>query len=183
MGIEAMEYGKFVDNGNGTFSLRTTVKAVAISTEQTRPNNITAYSANDVVGTDPATNMAFTNVASHPAISVVVVGARLRIDVAAIPSGMSSFRLHLYNAAPTAIADNAAFDLPAVDRGKYLGYVTLAAPVDLGSTLWSQEDSGLARQVKLATGYTSFYSILETIGAYTPTAGVGMTITLVVNEV
>lgn len=90
---------------------------------------------------------------------------------------MTTFRLHLYNAAPTAIADGTAFDLPAGDRAKYLGYINLAAPVDLGATLWSQNDSANFNG-KLADSSTTLYGILETIGAFTPSAQTVKKVTL-----
>lgn len=104
----------------------------------------------------------------------------MRIDAAAIPAGMSTFRLHLYNAAPTAIADNAAYNLPAGDRAKYLGYISLSTPVDLGATLWAQDDN-INFSGKLAA--TSLYGILQTVGAYAPTAECVKTIALNVVEV
>jgi hypothetical protein len=46
----------------------------------------------------------------------------------------ADYRLHLYDAAPDAILDNAAWDLPAVgnDRSKYLGFIDIVLPADLG---------------------------------------------------
>ena len=99
----------------------------------------------------------------------VIYGASLEIDVAAIPTGMAGFRLHLYDAAPTAIADNAAYDLPSGDRAKYIGYLTFLTPVDLVSTLWAKDD-GERLGGRLATGSVALYGILETLGGYTPTA-------------
>jgi hypothetical protein len=80
---------------------------------------------------------------------------------------MSTFRLHFYTASPTAIADNAAFDLVSGDVAKYAGYVDLTTPADFGSILFTQADyCGTA--IKLATGSTSLFCELETKGAYTP---------------
>lgn len=150
---------------------------VSVTATQTRPNNTTAYAAGDVVGTDPATNLTFSNVLPDNGVGFVILGARLRIDVAAIPAGMAGFRLHLYNAAPTAIADNTAFDLIVGDRGKYLGYVTISTGRDNGATVWYQ-DNDLNFTGKLAAGSATLYGVLETIGAYTPTASVVKTSTL-----
>lgn len=93
----------------------------------------------------------------------------LIIGLAAIPAGMTTFRLHLYDAPPTAILDNAAFDVPAGDRASYLGFIDLVTPVDMGSTLVSQ-NTGLNRPLKLAAGSTSLYGLLVTTGAFTPTS-------------
>jgi hypothetical protein len=91
------------------------------------------------------------------------------IAVAAIPAGMTSFRLHLYRETPaSAIADNAAWDLPAGDRDAYLGYIDLGSPADAGSTLFAQVDQ-INKQI--LCGATGVWGYLVTNGAYTP-AGV-----------
>jgi hypothetical protein len=83
---------------------------------------------------------------------------------------MGAFRLHLYTATPTAIADNAAFDLVSGEVANYAGYIDLPAPQDLGSTLFTQTDyCGTA--VKLASASTSLFAELETRGGYTPASG------------
>lgn len=132
----------------------------------TRPANTTPYGAGDVVG---ATAAAITFTLSGPtAGSVMVTSASLEIDVSAIPSGMTSFRLHLYNVTPpSAYADNAVWDLPSGDRASYLGYIDLGSPADLGSTLFTQVD-GVNKQLKLAAAETAVYGYLVTTGAFTP---------------
>lgn len=131
----------------------------------TRPANTTAYAANDVVGGA----IAFTG--SGPvAGNVVITGIDLRYDAAVVPSGMTTFRLYLYNVTPpSAIADNAAWDLPNGDRASFLGYVDIGTVSDLGSTLYAQID-GINRQVKLGASETAIYGYLVTGGPYTPAA-------------
>jgi hypothetical protein len=129
----------------------------------TRPNDTAAYLAGDVV----AGVMQFDSIGPAGG-HVLITSVDHRIDLAAVPSGMVGFRLHLYNATPpSAYADNAAWDLPAGDRAIYLGYIDLPAPVDMGSTLYSQLDS-VNIQRKLET--SSLYGYLVTLGAYTPSA-------------
>ena len=127
----------------------------------TRPANTTAYSAGDVVGG------ALTISAAGPtAGSILVTGVRLELDIAAIPTGMTYFTLHLYSATPpSAIADNAAFDLPSGDRSVYLGNIIVGTPSDLGATCYVE-----ANQVgKLLTLTTStLYGYLVTATGYTP---------------
>lgn len=144
-----------------------TVKSTAYESQvsTTRPSNQTPYTAGDAVG---AASAIITFPSVGPAAgNILITSVDLRIDIASVTSGMTTFRLHLYNAAPTAIADNAAFDLVAGDRAGYLGYIDLVTPVDLGSTLVSQTGS-INRQVKLAS--TSLYGILTTVGGFTPAA-------------
>jgi hypothetical protein len=80
---------------------------------------------------------------------------------------MGAFRVHLYSASPTAIADNAPFDLVSGERASYLGFVDLATPSDFGSTLYTQTDYP-GRLIKLGTASTTLFAELETRGAYTP---------------
>lgn len=132
----------------------------------TRPANVTAYTAGDVVGGA----ITFEAMSSTIGRDVIITSAALRIDVTAIPAGMTSFRLHLYSVTPpSALADNAAWDLPAGDRASYLGYVDLGSPADVGSTLYAQVD-GVNKQIRLGSGETSVYGYLVTNGAFTPAA-------------
>lgn len=149
----------------------------------TRPSNTTAYNAGDVLGaadsgTPANAGDAILEFASiGPAgRAIILTDSRLRFDVGTVgPAG--SFRLHLYSAAPTAILDNAAWDLPSGDRAAYLGYIELGAPVDLGSTLFVQQSS-LNKVVKLADGSTSLFGLLVTVAGYTPASGTVHNVTL-----
>lgn len=143
----------------------------------TRPSNTTAYTAGDVIGSADSGTPANAGSAIHTLAnigpsggSVFLTTIDLMIFLGAIPSGMTSFRLHLYNASPTAILDNAAWDLPSGDRANYIGYVDLGTVLDLGSTLFVQSDS-INKHVKLADGSTSLFCQLVTNGGYTPTSG------------
>lgn len=152
---------------------------VASTASFTRPNDTNAYSIGDVVSdsTSSPTVMTFSAVSQNPNTSVTIVGVSLRIDVSSVPAGMGIFRLHLYNASPTAINDNSAFDLIAADRSKYLGFIDISTPEDFGSTLWAEVDN-INFYCKLATGSTTLYGILETRAAFTPTAQAVKNITL-----
>lgn len=133
----------------------------------TRPANQTPYSANDVVG---ATAAAITIAGIGPASGhVMITSVDLTHEVTAIPSGMTSFRLYLYNATPpSALADNAAFDLPSGDLTSFIGYVDLGVIADLGSNLFVQVDNVLKHVQCDASG--NLYGYLVTNGAWTPGA-------------
>lgn len=151
----------------------------SVSVSFTRPNDATPYTAGDAVGAASAI-LTFPGMAaagSNPGRALLITSASLRLDVNAVPSGMSAFRLHLYNAVPAAIADNALWDLVAGDRAAYQGYIDVPAPADFGSTLWAQIDS-VNHPVRLGTGSTTLYAVLQTIGAFTPGALTVQTITL-----
>jgi hypothetical protein len=130
----------------------------------TRPANTTAYTAGDVVGG------ALTFASAGPAAggAVIITGVQLELDISAIPSGMTSFTLYLYNVTPpSATADNGAWDLPSGDRASYLGSINLGSPADLGSTLYI-ETNNLNKMILTASG--SVYGYLVTSAGYTPAA-------------
>lgn len=128
----------------------------------TRPANTTAYTAGDVLG----------GAIEFPAIGpfagdIIITSTALTAHIAAIPAGMTSFRLHLYDVTPpSALADNAAWDLPSGDRASYLGYVDLGSPADVGSTLYVQANQE-NKQLRLRGGY-SLFGYLVTNGGFTP---------------
>jgi hypothetical protein len=140
----------------------------------TRPENTTLYTAGDVLGIADSGTPANAGSAIHELANAGPAGGLvffsellLQVGLTAVPSGMANFRLHVFNASPTAILDNAAFDLQSADRDKYLGYLDIVTPEDFGSTLVGE---GVLRgkSFKLADGQTSLWVILETRGGYTP---------------
>jgi hypothetical protein len=131
-------------------------------TTVTRPANATPYNAGDVVGGA----IAFYGM-SNAAGAILITSADLRIDVAAIPAGMTSFRIPLYSVTPpSALADNAPWDLPAGDRPYYLGYIDVGSPADMGSTLFCQVEQ-VNKQIYFG-GTGALYGYLVTNGAFTP---------------
>lgn len=147
--------------------------AFAASVTIARPANTTAYTANDVIGIDAAGSagvaaLQFTNMGRTDG-NILITRAVLEIDDTALISGEGSYDLHLYTVTPpSALLDNAAFDLPSGDRASYHGKITIGTPVDLGSTLYVELDS-VNKHLKM-TG-TDLFGYLVTSGAYTPTSG------------
>jgi len=133
----------------------------------TRPSNTTAYTAGDVVGDTGGGAIISLTAAGPSAGFVIIQSISLVFSDSTVPSGMGAFRIHMYSASPTAIADNAAFDLLSGDRATYIGYIDLPAPQDLGSTIYTQVDYP-GRLIKLAAASTTLFVELETRGAYTP---------------
>jgi hypothetical protein len=68
---------------------------------------------------------------------------------------------------PSALADNAPFDIPSGDRASFLGIVQLGTPVDYGSTLYVEQNV-VNKQIKLAG--TNLFGYLVTVAGYTPAA-------------
>jgi len=144
-----------------------TVKSQGFKSAQTvtRPANTTAYTANDALGASAAA-ITFSSIAPSGGGEMLIKSTELEIDVSAIPSGMTSFRLYLYNVTPpSALADNAAWDLPSGDRASFMGYVDLGTPVDLGSTLYVRTN---AVDVQVTATGTSIFGYLVTNGGFTP---------------
>ena len=154
-----------VSDANG--SLTVDGKAYRTTATITRPSNTTAYTAGDVVGDTGGSAIISLTAAGPTAGFVLVQSISLVFSDSTVPSGMGAFRIHLYSASPTAIADNAAFDLLSGDRATYMGYIDLPAPQDLGSTIYTQTDYP-GRLIKLAAASTTLFVEIETRGAYTP---------------
>jgi hypothetical protein len=133
----------------------------------TRPSNTTAYTAGDVVGDTGGSAIISLTSAGPAAGFVIVQSVSLVFSDSAVPAGMGAFRLHLYSAIPTAIADNAAFDLLSGERATYMGFIDLPTPSDFGSTLYTQIDYS-GRLIKLGAASTTLFAELETRAAYTP---------------
>jgi hypothetical protein len=142
-----------------------------------RPADTTAYAVGDVIGETGGVNATFK--VSEGNRGVIITGAQLIVNATSFSVGAA--RLHLFNQAPTAIADNAAFDVIAGDRDKYLGFIEFAAPTDLGSTGFVSTD-GLNIVRPLATGGT-IWAQLETRTASTPSSAISKTIKLLTMDV
>ena len=133
----------------------------------TRPANTTAYTAGDVVG-DTGGSAIITLASAGPSGGFALVQSiSLVFSDSVVPAGMGAFRVHLYSVSPTAIADNAAFDLVSGERDTYMGFIDLPTPQDFGSTVYTQTDY-IGRLVKLAAASSSLFAEIETRGAYTP---------------
>lgn len=135
----------------------------------TRPANATAYAAGDVVANTDGDINVVTGLSNEITGGVVILGYRLMVNVNAVPAGMDIFRIHLFNAPPTVIADNTAFALPAADSDKYLGCIETGVPADVGDVLWTRGDN--LNFPVLLDADMAVYAVLETRGAFTPASG------------
>lgn len=133
----------------------------------TRTNDTNPYTINDVIGSATGSTAALTFAVAATGENIITSIA-LEIDESAVISGEAGYRLHLYNITPpSALGDNAAWDLPSGDRASYLGFVDFGQPVDLGSTCYI-ETNGINKQITSISG--NVFGYLVTLGAYTPTA-------------
>lgn len=157
--------------GDNSGSLTVDGRAYRAQVDITRPANTTAYAAGSVIGTGAGDDAILTLSSIGPSGGFVMVQSiELVLGISTVPSGMSSFRLHFYSTKPaTAAANASAFDVTSTDRGAYIGYIDLPAPVDLGSTCFTQLDYP-GKLFKLASASTSLFCELQTIGGFTPAA-------------
>lgn len=152
--------------------------AADVAVTLTRTADVNAYAANDVMGaaTGSTAALTFTNLCPVSGGAIMITSASFEHDASALISGETSFVLHLYNVTPpSALGDNAAFDLPSGDRASYLGSINLGTPVDLGSTLYVATD-GINKQIRCSG--TNIYGYLVTVGAYTPASAAVYVVTL-----
>ena len=152
---------------DGTYASLVTSGAYRTTATITRPSNATAYAAGDVVGDTGGSAIVSLTSAGPSGGFVLAQSVSLVFSDSVVPSGMGAFRVHMYSASPTAIADNAAFDLVSGERDAYMGYIDLPAPLDFGSTIYTQTDYP-GRLIKLAAASTTLFAEIETRGAYTP---------------
>ncbi len=134
-----------------------------------------AHDAGDVVSTAAGENLEFANLGAAGDM-IMILGTRLRYAVNAIPTACGGYNLHLFNAAPTAIADNAAFNVIAADKDKYIGCITIPALTDRGDNCYSQTDNDNLSVKLVGTG---LYGQLQCIAAETP--AIDSVFTVVIN--
>jgi hypothetical protein len=140
----------------------------------TRPSNTNAYGAGDVVGATVAA-LTFAGI-GQAGSDLMITSATLRIDLSAVPAGMTTFFLHLYSATPpSASADEATWDLPSGDRTTYLGSIALGTPVDVGSTLFI-EATQINKQIHPVG--RDLYGYLVTTAGYTAASATVYSVTL-----
>lgn len=133
---------------------------------------VAAHSALDVVSTAAGEVMEFASLGSAGDL-VCIMGTMVKYSANALPTAHAGYRLHLYNASPTAIADNAAYNVPTADLAKYIGFIPLSTMVDVGDTC-SVKDNNVNFTTKLVG--TGLFGILQCIAAETPAANAVLTI-------
>ncbi len=164
VGAQATAAALAVSPATDTAAFRTTSVGRKVRTAVTRPANQTPYTGNDVVG--GAIDLGVLGPATG---HVMITSIDLIHEVTALPAGMTSFRLYLYDATPpSAAADNAAFDLAAGDLANFIGYVDFGVINDLGSNLFVEADNVNKHVVCGAAGH--LFAYLVTTGGWTPGA-------------
>lgn len=129
-----------------------------------RPANTTSYAAGDVIGDTTSANLEIPF--AGPAGSLVqILSASVVINRTALPTGMTSLVLHLWDASPAAIADNAPFAAAAADRSKYCGNILLPTPQVVGGGFLFTFADYVGRPIRLVS--SSLWANLVTTTAVT----------------
>src|SRR3990167_2229182 len=137
-----------------------------------------AYGAGDIMDVAKVINFTDHNGLAVPAGSLIrILTAVTKIDITSVPSGQTSYTLHLYSITPPSTqADNDAWTLAAADLNYYTGSVSLGTPADLGACNYVKSQY-IDFDIKLTSVLSSLYGELVTVGAHTA-AGVTRTILL-----
>lgn len=134
----------------------------------TRAANTTAYTANDVYGAA----FEITNIGSSGGY-IFLDSIDIMFNITALPSGMGAFSVYLYSSPPpSAITDNLPFSISSGDRASLITKLglDLTAFLARGGGTVVAERVDIRREIKLATGSTSLWAYLVTLGAFTPAA-------------
>jgi hypothetical protein len=106
----------------------------------------------------------FKGLSNSSGSAIQIASASLLIENATIET--TTWRVYLYGVTPpSALADDAVFDIPSGDRASFLGFIDIAQVVDVGSTQYIQSDN-LNKQIRLAG--RSAFGYLVNLAALTP---------------
>lgn len=148
--------------------------------EFTRPADATAYAIGDIMSNSTTQAdvlpLTFTKVHSQKGGTGVIRALQI---VTEMPTVLGAMRLHLYNAPPAGIADNAPNTLLYADISKRIGIIDIAALTTGGTgSTGSIAYVEAYRQFTCVDGSTTIYGVLEARAAITPVASKKISITL-----
>lgn len=153
-------------------------QGVASSATIERPANTDDYAVGDAVSTTAGELLSFAGIHKDGG-AVYIVKAILLTD---LTTNVATYRLHLFNDQPTAIADNAACTAPLyADAAKYVGYIDFAALAPGGSTSAFAQVDDCRLHALLPEG--ALYGILQTTAVFTPASEQAFTVVLSMDRV
>lgn len=167
---------------NLSTDLRDGPKAATVQATFTRPANTTAYAIGDVVGADPAANMEFAGCARLKGGGARLLGVTLHKSTKTTTD--ADFDLYIFDAAPTAIADNAEW-LPSDAEARTIVACIRFANADAAQTGGSTNATGAVWQksvpalpVVCASTSTTLYGALVARAAHVPASAEVFAVTL-----
>lgn len=160
-----------------------------VSASKTRPGDTTAYTAKDAIAesTSAPTVWTFTGMARTLGLGGYITRATLSTDQTTCSE---TFRLHLFNAAPTALNDNAACTAPLYAAGTaYVGTINFPAAKTEGTgataayaNVTPNTPSGDLPLEYVTAADANLYGLLETPNGFTPANGQKFTIIFAVEQ-
>lgn len=156
---------------------------VVVSNEFTRNSDTNAYAIGHLVGNAANTPLTIANCARVDGGSGYIVRATLITDLKSITP---SFRVRVFNAAPTQSNDKTAYRSLYADASKRVGEFILgpmSTPSDTtNSTASAASDMNLRVPFVCAAGTKDLLFLFEALTAFTPTSGQKFTLQLAIDQ-
>jgi len=146
------------------------------SAEKTRPANVTAYVAKDVLAesTSVATTWRFENIIDAAGEQGYITKVQLWSSDKA-ETGI--YRIHFFTTSITAINDADPFLQLYANRDSYIGYVNMPAmTTEDASSSTASYSQIVDPRITFVSSTTSIYAMLETLSGFTPVSAATYTI-------
>ena len=149
---------------NKSYKVIAPIPLTYVSTSFIRPNDTTAYAANDAVSNSTSAPVLLSLTGLHKGIIMTAKLATGKTG-ATIPTG--SFKLRLLNAAVTPVNDNSPIPMLWANRTK--GFADIDFTLLSGGT-GSDSASAKVQNLNIINNWDTIYMLVESVGAYTPVA-------------
>lgn len=141
------------------------VKFLHAATQITRPANVTAYTAGDVVADTIGQHRPISlNAIIGAGYGVKIVRARIQSEDTGVTG--ARFNLHVFTTEPTFIADNAPFTLSYLGATNRVGII----PVTMGTGSTATFGQNDFNQLILNPSSSTIHFILEAVSGFSPSA-------------
>jgi hypothetical protein len=152
------------------------VASVFSTSSFTRPANVTAYAAKDVMTDSVQKAMEFPNFSPIPGAAIDILNAILISSNPAASPG--SFALLLFDSPQDLATDNSAYSPTGADIQSSVGMIYFDSYNSNAKSTLYHVASFNHLYVRLAPGQTSLWGVLVSVGAYTPISLENFTIKL-----
>lgn len=153
------------EDGSGVKASQIVSVSAAPTVTLTRPANTTAYTANDAIGT----GITFSGMGRQNGGCGLITGAKI---IMADPTVIvPEIHLWLFDTAPGATTDNAAFDVSDADALTFVGLVVFT-PAGASDSASNRVYQAVNTPIgyKCASGATSLFGLVKTMTGFTPLA-------------
>lgn len=136
---------------------------------------VAAHVAGDIVTTAAGENLIFLLDRIQPGGSGIITSIRVTINQAAVFAGGAGYLLHIFDAAPTVLADNAVHSVALVDLPHWLFSIPIPILETLGASV-AVRTGDLGFDFNLPADSNTLYGQLECVGGETPIGAKTITI-------